>query len=209
MCSTTGGLVDTVKEGCTGFHMGPFSVEVRKFFPSESSCWCIDMILPQSASSSVLLPTKLMYKKLWKPWKGPSRSMEHLLLQRWSRTAWPKISPGRWATKTSISPKIYMLHSMCFFATYVIRVSIDHLSQGPAKKWEQFLLSLGAANSEPGIDSEEVAPVAVENVAAPWEVGYKCTLYSASICVFEGLWGLSIGRITLCRTLVPIFFMCQ
>ncbi|RWW60565.1 hypothetical protein BHE74_00032430 [Ensete ventricosum] len=27
MCSTTGGLVDTVKEGYTGFHMGPFNVE--------------------------------------------------------------------------------------------------------------------------------------------------------------------------------------
>ena len=29
MCSTTGGLVDTVKEGITGFHMGRFSANVR------------------------------------------------------------------------------------------------------------------------------------------------------------------------------------
>lgn len=28
--SSTGGLVDTVKEGYTGFHAGPFDVEVRR-----------------------------------------------------------------------------------------------------------------------------------------------------------------------------------
>lgn len=28
ICASTGGLVDTVKEGFTGFHIGPFSVEV-------------------------------------------------------------------------------------------------------------------------------------------------------------------------------------
>ncbi|RWW70882.1 hypothetical protein BHE74_00021414 [Ensete ventricosum] len=38
---------------------------------------------------------------------------------------------------------------------------------GPAKKWEQFLLSLGAAGGEAGIDAEEIAPLAKENVATP------------------------------------------
>lgn len=33
ICATTGGLVDTVKEGFTGFHMGPFNVEVSLCFP--------------------------------------------------------------------------------------------------------------------------------------------------------------------------------
>lgn len=28
ICASTGGLVDTVKEGYTGFHMGAFNVEV-------------------------------------------------------------------------------------------------------------------------------------------------------------------------------------
>lgn len=38
MCSSTGGLVDTVKEGKTGFHMGPFGVEVS-FQPfAKSGC---------------------------------------------------------------------------------------------------------------------------------------------------------------------------
>lgn len=39
--------------------------------------------------------------------------------------------------------------------------------QGPAKKWEQLLLGLEVADSEPGIDGEEIAPQAKENVATP------------------------------------------
>ncbi|CAN6710691.1 unnamed protein product [Malus baccata var. baccata] len=39
--------------------------------------------------------------------------------------------------------------------------------KGPAKKWEQVLLSLGVARSEPGIVGEEIAPLAKENVATP------------------------------------------
>lgn len=40
-------------------------------------------------------------------------------------------------------------------------------TQGPAKKWEQVLLSLGVDGSAPGIDGEEIAPLAKENVATP------------------------------------------
>lgn len=39
--------------------------------------------------------------------------------------------------------------------------------QGPALKWEEELLSLGVAGSEPGIDGEEIAPLAKENIATP------------------------------------------
>ncbi|KAK7857845.1 granule-bound starch synthase 1 [Quercus suber] len=39
--------------------------------------------------------------------------------------------------------------------------------KGPAKKWEEVLLSLGVAGSEPGIEGEEIAPLAKENVATP------------------------------------------
>lgn len=42
-----------------------------------------------------------------------------------------------------------------------------HSMQGPAKKWEQLLLGLEVADSEPGIDGEEIAPLAKENVATP------------------------------------------
>lgn len=41
------------------------------------------------------------------------------------------------------------------------------MAQGPAKKWEEVLLSLGVAGSEPGIEGEEIAPLAKENVATP------------------------------------------
>lgn len=40
-------------------------------------------------------------------------------------------------------------------------------SQGPAKKWEKLLLSLEVAGSEEGIEGEEIAPLARENVATP------------------------------------------
>ncbi|KAJ1407962.1 granule bound starch synthase [Sesbania bispinosa] len=39
--------------------------------------------------------------------------------------------------------------------------------KGPAKKWEEVLLSLGVLGSEPGIDGEEIAPQAKENIATP------------------------------------------
>jgi granule-bound starch synthase len=39
--------------------------------------------------------------------------------------------------------------------------------QGPAKNWEKLLLTMGVAGSEPGIEGEEIAPLARENVAAP------------------------------------------
>ena len=39
--------------------------------------------------------------------------------------------------------------------------------QGPAKLWEKLLLGLDVTGSEPGIDGEEIAPLAKENVATP------------------------------------------
>ena len=39
--------------------------------------------------------------------------------------------------------------------------------QKPAKKWEDALLSLGVEGAEPGVEGEEVAPYAKENVATP------------------------------------------
>lgn len=39
--------------------------------------------------------------------------------------------------------------------------------QEPASLWEKMLLSLDVAGSEPGVEGEEVAPLAKENVATP------------------------------------------
>lgn len=39
--------------------------------------------------------------------------------------------------------------------------------QEPAKQWESLLLDLKVAGSQPGIDGEEIAPLAKENVPTP------------------------------------------
>lgn len=44
---------------------------------------------------------------------------------------------------------------------------LTSLIQGPAKKWEEVLLGLGVEGSKAGIEGEEIAPLAKENVATP------------------------------------------
>ncbi|KAL2346783.1 hypothetical protein Fmac_000783 [Flemingia macrophylla] len=46
-------------------------------------------------------------------------------------------------------------------------MDLDLSWKGPAKKWEEVLLSLAVPGSEPGIDGKEIAPQAKENVATP------------------------------------------
>nr|CAD1831755.1 unnamed protein product [Ananas comosus var. bracteatus] len=89
-CASTGGLVDTVKEGKTGFHMGLLSADCEAVDPADVKKEMIHNCMAQDLS-----------------WKGP------------------------------------------------------------AKQWESFLLSLNVAGSEPGVTGEEIAPLAVENIAAP------------------------------------------
>nr|AAC70779.1 granule-bound glycogen (starch) synthase [Astragalus membranaceus] len=106
--SSTGGLVDTVKEGYTGFHVGAFSVE----------CEAVDPADVEKLATTV------------------NRALK---------------TYGTQALKEMI------LNCM----------AQDFSWKGPAKQWEQALLSLEVAGSEPGIDGEEVAPLAKENVATP------------------------------------------
>lgn len=42
-----------------------------------------------------------------------------------------------------------------------------NVTQGPARQWEKTLLSLDVAGSDPGLEGEEIAPLAKENVATP------------------------------------------
>lgn len=59
---------------------------------------------------------------------------------------------------------------MCIRQRGVVKVEnvrMDGLVQAPAKKWEELLLSLGVDGSEPGIEGDEIAPLAKENVATP------------------------------------------
>ncbi|XP_054825384.1 granule-bound starch synthase 1, chloroplastic/amyloplastic-like [Prosopis cineraria] len=106
--SSTGGLVDTVKEGYTGFHMGAFSVECDAVDPAD-----VDKV------SSTVTRALAVYN----------------------------------------TPVMKEMIKNC--------MAQDFSWKGPAKQWEKMLLSLAVAGSEPGIDGEEIAPLAKENVATP------------------------------------------
>ncbi|XVF53188.1 hypothetical protein PTKIN_Ptkin05aG0080300 [Pterospermum kingtungense] len=106
--ASTGGLVDTVKEGFTGFQMGAFSVECDEVDPSD-----------------VMKVAKTIKRAL--------------------------ATYGTQALKEMIQN--------C--------MAQDLSWKGPSKLWEKLLLSLEVAGSEPGIEGEEIAPLAKENVATP------------------------------------------
>ncbi|KAK9280287.1 hypothetical protein L1049_013975 [Liquidambar formosana] len=106
--ASTGGLVDTVKEGFTGFQMGAFSVECDAVDPADVT-----------------------------------------------------------AVATTVK-RALAVYGTPAFAEMIKNCMAQDLSwKGPAKKWEEVLLSLGVAGGEPGIDGEEIAPLAKENVATP------------------------------------------
>nr|XP_015866198.2 granule-bound starch synthase 1, chloroplastic/amyloplastic-like [Ziziphus jujuba var. spinosa]XP_024924147.2 granule-bound starch synthase 1, chloroplastic/amyloplastic-like [Ziziphus jujuba var. spinosa] len=106
--ASTGGLVDTVKEGYTGFHMGAFNVECDALDPADVT-----------------------------------------------------------AVATTVN------RALATYGTHALKEMIqncmaqDFSWKGPAKLWEKMLLSLEVAGSEPGIEGEEIAPRAKENVATP------------------------------------------
>ncbi|XP_050230305.1 granule-bound starch synthase 1, chloroplastic/amyloplastic-like isoform X2 [Mercurialis annua] len=106
--ASTGGIVDTVKEGYTGFQMGAFHVECDKVDPAD-----------------VAAIVKTVIRAL-----------------------------GTYATSAL---KEMILNCM----------SEDLSWKGPAKLWEKMLLGLEVAGSEPGIEGDEIAPLAKENVATP------------------------------------------
>ncbi|KAL6550552.1 hypothetical protein OROMI_021040 [Orobanche minor] len=108
ICASTGGLVDTVKEGYTGFHMGDFNVE----------CATVDPV-------DVLKIVK------------------------------------------AVARAVAVYGTLAFNEIIKNCMSQDLSWKGPAKEWEKVLLSLGVAGSEPGIEGDEIAPLAKENVATP------------------------------------------
>ncbi|KAL4622062.1 hypothetical protein ACB092_06G269900 [Castanea dentata] len=106
--ASTGGLVDTVKEGFTGFQMGSFNVECEAVDPADVT-----------------------------------------------------------AVATNVKRAIATYGTPAFTEIIQNCMAQDLSWKGPAKKWEEVLLSLGVAGSEPGIEGEEIAPLAKENVATP------------------------------------------
>ncbi|KAF6159614.1 hypothetical protein GIB67_034576 [Kingdonia uniflora] len=106
--ASTGGLVDTVKEGFTGFQMGSFNVECDEIDPADVTAL---------------------------------------------------------ATTTK---KVLATYGTPALAEMIQNCMAQDLSwKGPAKKWEDILLSLQVSGSTPGIEGEEIAPLAKENVATP------------------------------------------
>ncbi|KAK2993309.1 hypothetical protein RJ640_006797 [Escallonia rubra] len=106
--ASTGGLVDTIKEGDTGFHMGAFNVECDTVDPADVTAITTTVKRALSTYGTPVL----------------AEMIQNCMAQEFS-----------W--------------------------------KGPAKKWEEALLSLGVAGSEPGIEGKEIAPLAKENVATP------------------------------------------
>ncbi|GLJ54318.1 hypothetical protein SUGI_1165590 [Cryptomeria japonica] len=106
--ASTGGLVDTVKEGITGFQMGAFNVECEEVDPAD-------------------------------------------------------VAAIAKAVKRAI--KVYGTPA---FATMVQNCMDQDFSwKGPARQWEHVLLSLKVAGSEAGEEGDEIAPMALTNVATP------------------------------------------
>ncbi|CAI8603210.1 unnamed protein product [Vicia faba] len=106
--SSTGGLVDTVKEGYTGFHAGPFNVMCEDVDPDD-----VDKL---AATVKRALKTY------------GTQAMKEIILNCMAQNfSWKK----------------------------------------PAKLWEKALLNLEVAGNLPGIDGDEIAPLAKENVATP------------------------------------------
>ncbi|KAK7857925.1 granule-bound starch synthase 1 [Quercus suber] len=106
--ASTGGLVDTVKEGFTGFHMGDFNVECEAVDPADVTAIATTVKRALASYSTPVL----------------KEMIQNCMAQDFS---WKE----------------------------------------PARQWEKILLSLDVAGSEPGIEGEEVAPLAMENVATP------------------------------------------
>ncbi|KAM6557840.1 hypothetical protein CsatB_004859 [Cannabis sativa] len=106
--ASTGGLVDTVKEGFTGFQMGSFNVECEKIDPIDVS--------------------------------AVAKTIKRALT-------------------TYGTPLMKEMIQNC--------MAQDLSWKGPAKQWEKLLLSLEVAGSEAGIDGQEIAPMAKENLPTP------------------------------------------
>lgn len=106
--ASTGGLVDTVKDGFTGFHIGRFNVKCEVVDPDD-----------------VIATAKAVAR----------------------------------AVAVYGTPAMKEMVKNC--------MDQDFSWKGPARLWEKVLLSLDVAGSEAGVEGEEIAPLAKENVATP------------------------------------------
>ncbi|CAI5509723.1 unnamed protein product [Closterium sp. Naga37s-1] len=107
--ASTGGLVDTVKDGVTGFQIGEFNVDCEAVYPEDVATLAA----------------------------GVQRALK-------------------------------VFGTPAFDQMILNGMAQDLSWKGPAKEWEETLLSLQVENSSPGqADGVEIAPKALANVAAP------------------------------------------
>lgn len=81
ICSSTGGLVDTVEEGVTGFHMGSFNVECETVDPADVTAVAsaVTRALKQYDTPAFHeMVQNCMAQDL--SWKGPAKKWEEVLL---------------------------------------------------------------------------------------------------------------------------------
>ncbi|XP_073052098.1 granule-bound starch synthase 1, chloroplastic/amyloplastic-like [Primulina eburnea] len=81
ICSSTGGLVDTVKEGYTGFQMGDFNIECETVDPADV------LKIATAVERALMVYGTLAFTEMIKncmsqdfSWKGPAKKWESLLL---------------------------------------------------------------------------------------------------------------------------------
>lgn len=106
--ASTGGLVDTVQEGITGFQMGDFHVDCEEVDPDDVA-----------------------------------------------------------AIATTVKRALKVYGTPAFTTMVQNCMGQDFSWKGPSRQWEQVLLSLQVAGSEPGEEGDEIAPLAKENVPTP------------------------------------------
>jgi granule-bound starch synthase len=106
--SSTGGLVDTVQEGKTGFQMGDFHVDCEEVDPDDVT-----------------------------------------------------------ALVTTVKRALEVYGTPAYATIVQNCMDQDFSWKGPARQWENVLLSLQVAGGEPGEEGDEIAPLAKENVATP------------------------------------------
>nr|ABK25128.1 unknown [Picea sitchensis] len=106
--SSTGGLVDTVQEGKTGFQMGDFHVDCEEVDPDDVT-----------------------------------------------------------ALATTVKRALEVYGTPAYATIVQNCMDQDFSWKGPARQWENVLLSLQVAGGEPGEEGDEIAPLAKENVATP------------------------------------------
>ncbi|XWS35954.1 hypothetical protein CRYUN_Cryun20dG0041000 [Craigia yunnanensis] len=90
-----------------------------------------------------------------------------LVLSRFEPCGLIQLHEMRYGTGTTVRRALATYGTLALAEMIKNCMAQDLSWKGPAKNWEDVLSSLGVPGSKPGIDGEEIAPLAKENVASP------------------------------------------